>query len=106
MENGLDDWTFRHGFASSLHEETPAFLDFVAWRIIPVSKLVTPIYKPWMVIWKGSHNPILGGQKLTMGPINHVPKSWEPILQAGPMNKIGGESKPSLDYTLFNAKHP
>ena len=24
-----------------------------------VSGTVTPIYKPWMAIWKGSHNPIL-----------------------------------------------
>ena len=31
----------------------------------------TPIDKPWMVVWKGSHNPILRGRTLTM-VINHL----------------------------------
>ena len=28
-----------------------------------VVTVVNPIYKPWMAVWKGSHNPILRGQQ-------------------------------------------
>ena len=31
---------------------------------------ITPFCKPWMAIWKGSHNPIPRGQQLARG-INH-----------------------------------
>ena len=51
------NWTCAH-FSKMGHTQ-PA----TTWRIIPVNKwLVAPIYKPWMAIWKGSHNPILRGR--------------------------------------------
>ena len=48
------------------------------WRIIPVSKwLVTTIYKPFRPFGRGT--TLLRGLRITM-VVNHVSKSWEPIL--------------------------
>ena len=62
---------------------------YATWRNIPVDvsgDRITPIYKPWSsAIWKGSHNPILRGRKLTM-VINHLLS--EMILQVLVMAKI------------------
>ena len=43
------------------------------WRIIPVSKWLgsPPFISHKKAIWKGSHNPILTGLRITM-VINHV----------------------------------
>ena len=58
MELENDSFQKESAFQGADFQVSYVELQWTTWRIIPVSKwLVTPLYKPWMAIWKGSHNP-------------------------------------------------